>query len=221
MVTTVRLFAGLKERAGAPSVDVELPDGATVADLLAALRDTPVGPIPDRSAIVAVNREYADGDVVISAGDEVALIPPVSGGAVDRVRLVAVMGDPIDIVALREAVRDPGAGAVVIFEGTTRTVAFLDYEAYESMASERMAQIAAEEAERHSVCAVAVAHRIGRVPLSEPSVVIAVSAPHRGEAFAAARAVIDRVKAEAPIWKREEEAWVEGTLPPQPGRTGG
>ena len=221
MKTTVRLFAGLKERAGAPSVDVELPEGATVADLLRALADTPIGALPDRAAIVAINRTYASAEQTIAPGDEVALIPPVSGGGGPVVRLVEVTGEPIDVDALRQLVRDPGAGAVVIFEGTTRTVQHLDYEAYEPMASERIRQIAAEEAERAGVLAVAVAHRVGRVALSEPSVVVAVAGAHRGETFAAARAVIDRVKAEAPIWKKEEEAWVEGTLPPVPDRPGG
>jgi molybdopterin synthase catalytic subunit len=115
-------------------------------------------------------------------------------------------------------VRDPRAGAVVLFEGVTREVPELDYEAYSEMAAERIEAIAAEEAERHGLCAVAVEHRTGTVPRSEPSVIVAASAPHRGEAFAGARALIDRVKAEAPIWKVEvTEAGrtrVEGTLPP-------
>jgi MoaE-MoaD fusion protein len=106
----------------------------------------------------------------------------------------------------------------VLFEGVTREVAELDYEAYVEMAEPRLASIAEEEAARHGLCAVAVEHRVGRVPLGEPSVIVAVSAPHRGEAFAGARAVIDRVKAEAPIWKvevdGEDRRRVEGTLPP-------
>ena len=114
--------------------------------------------------------------------------------------------------------RDPRAGAVVLFEGVTREVEELDYEAYVEMAEPRLAAIAAEEAVRHGLCAVAVEHRTGTVRLGEPSVIVAVSAPHRGEAFAGARAVIDRVKAEAPIWKVEIGAdggrrRVEGTLP--------
>jgi molybdopterin synthase catalytic subunit len=105
----------------------------------------------------------------------------------------------------------------VTFQGVTREVDSLEYEAYEEMAAERLGQIAAEAIERHGLCAAAVEHRVGEVPLSEPSVAVAASAPHRGEAFAGAREIIDRVKAEAPIWKKEiaggEGRWVEGTPP--------
>jgi MoaE-MoaD fusion protein len=215
---SVRLFAGLRERAGADRVEIELPDGATVADLMAAMELEP------RSCIVALNREYATADAVVGADDEVALVPPVSGGAApaatDPVRLVAVTGDPLDLAAVAAAVRDPRAGGVVCFEGVTREVEALDYEAYVEMAREKLRAIGAEEAERHGLCAVALAHRTGRVALSEPSVIVAASAPHRGEAFAGARALIDRVKAEAPIWKVELTAEgarrVEGTLPQWP-----
>jgi molybdopterin synthase catalytic subunit len=102
---------------------------------------------------------------------------------------------------------------VVTFQGVTREVAKLDYEAYVEMAEERIAEIARGAVERHGLCAAAVAHRVGEVPLSEPSVCVAVSAPHRAEAFDGAREIIDRVKAEAPIWKKEDERWVEGTKP--------
>ena len=136
------------------------------------------------------------------------------------VRRIRITGEPLDLQALADAVRDPRAGAVVLFEGVTREVPELDYEAYAEMAQSRLEQIAAEEAERHGLCAVAVEHRTGTVALGEPSVIVAASAPHRGEAFAGARAVIDRVKAEAPIWKKEvegaDERWVEGTLPAWP-----
>jgi MoaE-MoaD fusion protein len=213
MLVSVRLFAGLRERAGAPRVDVELPDGATVADLLAAMELAP------RSCVAAINREYADAGTRIAPGDEVALVPPVSGGA-DVVRSVRVTGEPLDVAALAAAVRDPRAGAVVLFEGVTREVAELDYEAYVEMAEPKLAAIAAEEAGRHGLCAVAVEHRTGTVPRGEPSVIVAASAPHRGEAFAGARALIDRVKAEAPIWKVEVDGTdrrrVAGTLPPVP-----
>jgi molybdopterin synthase catalytic subunit len=211
MLVTVRLFAGLRERAGSAYVDIELPDDATVADLLAALELAP------RSCVAAINREYADPAARIAPGDEVALVPPVSGGD-DTVRRVRVTGEPLDVAALSAAVRDPRAGAVVLFEGVTRDVPELDYEAYVEMAGPKLASIAAEEAERHDLCAVAVEHRTGTVPLGEPSVIVAASAVHRGEAFAGARAVIDRVKAEAPIWKVEvdgaDRRRVEGTLPP-------
>ncbi|HEX8103474.1 MAG TPA: molybdenum cofactor biosynthesis protein MoaE [Solirubrobacteraceae bacterium] len=219
MLVSVRLFAGLKERAGAGRVDVEVPEPATVAGLLEAVATTPIGPLPPRSCIVAVNREYAAASAPIAPGDEVALIPPVSGGALDAspVRRAAVLEEPLSVASLSEAVRDPRAGAVVLFEGVTREVSHLDYEAYAEMAEPRLAAIAEEEAIRHGLCAVAVEHRIGRVGLGEPSVIVAASAPHRGEAFAGARAVIDRVKAEAPIWKREEGVWKEEALPPVDG----
>jgi molybdopterin synthase catalytic subunit/molybdopterin converting factor small subunit len=211
MVVSVRLFAGLRERAGAPHVDVELPDDATVGDLLAAMELAP------RSCVAAINREYADAGTRIAPGDEVALVPPVSGGN-GTVRRIRVTGEPLDVAALSAAVRDPRAGAVVLFEGVTRDVGELDYEAYVEMAEPKLTAIAEDEAVRHGLCAVAVEHRTGTVPLGEPSVIVAASAPHRGEAFAGARALIDRVKAEAPIWKVEvdgaDRRRVEGTLPP-------
>jgi molybdopterin converting factor subunit 1 len=216
---SVRLFAGLRERAGTDRLEVELPDDARVADVLAAMAQTPIGALRPRECVVAVNREYAAADEPVRAGDEVALVPPVSGGATPvAVRHVRVTAEPLDLVALADAVRDPRAGAVVVFEGVTREVPELDYEAYVEMATARIEAIAAEEAERHGLCAVAIEHRTGTVALSEPSVIVATSAPHRGEAFAGARALIDRVKAEAPIWKVEVSAEgrtrADGTLPP-------
>jgi MoaE-MoaD fusion protein len=209
----VRLFAHLRERAGAARVEIEVPEEATVADVLAACG---VGP---RECVAAVNRSYASPDTPIAPGDEVALVPPVSGGS-GPVRSVRVTGEPLDVGAVCAAVRDRRAGAVVVFEGVTREVEALDYEAYAQMASERLEAIGAEEAARHGLCAVALEHRTGRVGLGEPSVIVAASAPHRGEAFAGARALIDRVKAEAPIWKVEEDGGdrrrVEGSLPPVP-----
>jgi molybdopterin synthase catalytic subunit len=219
---SVLLFAGLRERAGVDRVEVELPDGAVVGDVLHAMGETPVGPIGPRQCVVAVNREYAAPDEPVREGDEVALVPPVSGGAIgsQALRRARVTGEALAVGALAAAVRDPRAGAVVLFEGVTREVDELHYEAYAEMAEPRLAAIAAEEAERHGLCAVAVEHRTGAVPLGEPSVIVAVSAAHRGEAFAGARAVIDRVKAEAPIWKQEVTGAgtrrVEGTLPPTP-----
>jgi molybdopterin synthase catalytic subunit len=212
---TVRLFAMLRERAGASEVKVELPDGARVRDALDAL-----GGLADGLPLVmAVNREYASDDAPLDAGDELALIPPVSGGERGTAPHARVTSEPLSLDALVARVRDPRAGAVVSFQGVTREVERLDYEAYAEMAEERIAAIVAEAIERHGLCAAAAEHRVGGVPLSEPSVAVAASAPHRGEAFAGAREIIDRVKAEAPIWKREveggEERWVEGARPPQ------
>ena len=206
MKVRVRLFAQLRERAGAGQRALDLPEGARVADAIAAL-DEVAGGLP---VVMAVNREYAEDDVALAAGDEVALIPPVSGGAGLRVR---VTGEALDPAALAERVRDPRAGAVVTFTGVTREVAFLDYEAYEEMALERMGALVEAAMERHGLCAAACEHRVGRVDLSEPSVAVAVSAPHREEAFAGAREIIDEVKANALFWKREEGEWVSGSRP--------
>ena len=212
MEVTVRLFAILRERAGASEVTVELPEGARVRDALAAL-----GGLADGLPLVmAVNREYAPEDAPLDPGDELALIPPVSGGeaAVTHVRVTA---EPLSLDALVARVRDPRAGAVVTFQGVTREVDRLEYEAYTEMAEPAIAAIVEAAVERHGLCAAAAEHRVGEVALSEPSVAVAVSAPHRGEAFAGAREIIDRLKAEAPIWKKEVEGgegrWVEGARP--------
>jgi molybdopterin synthase catalytic subunit/molybdopterin converting factor small subunit len=207
---SVRLFAGLRERAGSDRVELDLPDDARASDVLAAMGLEP------GQCIVALDREYAELDAAVRPEHEVALIPPVSGGA-GPVRLVEVTAQPLDLAAVAAAVRDPRAGAVVCFEGVTREVEALDYEAYVEMAQEKLRAIGEQEAARHGLCAVALVHRVGRVGLSEPSVIVAASAGHRGEAFAGARALIDRVKAEAPIWKVEltpdGPQRVEGTLP--------
>ena len=212
---TVRLFAMLRQRAGSDEVVLDLPDGAKVDDALAALGDL----ADDLPLVMAVNREYAPGHQVLAPGDELALIPPVSGG--DGAVHAAVRAEPLSLDGVTARVRDPRAGAVVTFQGVTRDVERLEYEAYAEMAEPRMEAIAAEALERHGLCAVAVEHRVGDVPLSAPSVIVAASSAHRGEAFAGAREVIDRVKAEAPIWKKEveggDERWVEGARPPGPG----
>jgi MoaE-MoaD fusion protein len=204
---TIRLFAQLRERHGSDAITLDLPDAATVDDALAAVSGL-AGGLP---LVMAVNRVYADGSQRLSAGDELALVPPVSGGGPVHARLSA---EPLSLDAVTALVRDPRAGAVVTFQGVTRDVAQLDYEAYAEMAEPRMAQIASEALERHGLCAAAVEHRAGVVPLSEPSVVVAASSPHREAAFAGAREIIDRVKAEAPIWKKEEGEWKEGAVPP-------
>jgi molybdopterin synthase catalytic subunit/molybdopterin converting factor small subunit len=208
MQVRIRLFAGLRERAGSGEVALELPEGARVADALAALRDL-TGDVP---VVMAVNREYADEQLTLAGGDELALIPPVSGGAVGVVH-VRVTAEPLMLDALIERVRDPRAGAVVTFSGVTREVNRLDYEAYVEMAERKLAQIVEAAINRHGLCSAAAEHRIGVVALSEPSVTVAASAPHRGQAFAGAREIIDEIKAQAPIWKKEEGAWKAGTKP--------
>ena len=225
MTVRVRLFAILRERAGSDSVELDLADGATVGDALKALakhpglsealRLIPVG--------TAVNREYAGPDAELRPNDELALIPPVSGGADVHVRLTE---EPLSVEAISQAVGRPGAGAIVAFQGTTRKVGRLEYEAYREMAEERIGAILRECVERHGLEAAAAEHRIGSVPLGDAGVVVAVSAPHRPEAFAGAREAIDRIKAEAPIWKREIErdgtsTWVEGAAGEKGAATNG
>ena len=213
MRVTVRLFAMLRERAGASEVELDLPDGARVRDALSELSGL-AGDVP---LVMAVNREYAPEDRVLDPGDELAVVPPVSGGETASAPHVRVTADPLSLEAVTARVRDPRAGAVVTFSGVTRTVDRLEYEAYAEMAEEGMRAIASDAIQAHGLCAAAVEHRVGSVPLSEPSVCVAASAAHRGEAFSGAREIIDRVKAEAPIWKKEveggDERWVTGTRP--------
>jgi MoaE-MoaD fusion protein len=208
MHVRVRLFAVLRERAGAEEIALELPEGASVSDALER-----VGAITEGVPVVmAVNQEYADRSAALHPGDELALIPPVSGGSVGALH-VRVTAEPLALEPLLELVRDPRAGAVVTFLGVTREVTELDYEAYEPMARQKIAEIVAAASERHGLCAAAAEHRVGVVPLSEPSVAVAVSAPHRDAAFAGAREIIDELKAQAQIWKKEEGEWVRGTTP--------
>jgi molybdopterin synthase catalytic subunit/molybdopterin converting factor small subunit len=209
MVVHVRLFAALRERAGRDAIELELPDGALVSDALAAVDDL----ARDLPLVLAVNREYAAPGDRLAPGDELALIPPVSGGAATATH-VAVRAEPLSLDALAAAVRDPRAGAVVTFSGVTREVDHLDYEAYAEMAAEQIEAIVAAAIERHGLCAAAAEHRVGRVARSEASVIVAASAPHRAAAFAGAREIIDEIKARAPIWKREEGEWVPGQAPP-------
>jgi molybdopterin converting factor subunit 1 len=216
MTVRVRLFAILRERAGRGEVELELAEGATVAEAIEAVGSLPglsdvVGRLPVR---MAVNRDYATEETTLAAGDELALIPPVSGGADVHARVV---DGRLGLGALADSVVRPGAGAIVTFHGTTRDVDRLDYEAYREMAEERMSEILVGCVERHGLEAAAAEHRVGSVPLGEASVAIAVSAAHREEAFAGAREAIDRIKAEAPIWTKEiegtNERWVEGSDP--------
>jgi molybdopterin converting factor subunit 1 len=228
MTVTVRLFAMLRERVGSDSIEVELADGATVAEALATIAERPeLGGLLDRMPVaMAVNRDYADPDTSLAAGDELALVPPVSGGSPDANVHARVTEEPLSLEALTSLVSRRAAGAIVSFQGTTREVTRLDYEAYTEMAEERIAAILRDCVDRHGLEAAAAEHRVGAVALGESSVIVAVSAGHRGEAFAGAREAIDRIKAEAPIWKREVEVtangerggWVEGTRPLSPAR---
>ena len=237
MDVTVKLFAGLRERAGTAEIRLALPEEARVADALTRLAHVTAG----TTVVMAVNQEYADESMRLHAGDELALIPPVSGGAPDPdapappaapapaplatphapAPHVRITDQPLALDALAERVRDPRAGAVVTFTGVTREVSQLDYEAYLPMAERQLREIVQAAIERHGLCAAAAEHRIGTVPLSEPSVTVAASAPHRGQAFDGAREIIDEIKARAAIWKREQGTWIEGSAPgigPGPGR---
>ncbi len=206
MRVTVRLFAGLRERAGWSQCEVDGP--RTVADVWAKLD---LGEEPP-GLLYAVNKAYAERDLELADGDEVALIPPVSGGAF---RLSA---EPLSLDVAVDEVRSDAAGAIATFIGTTRvqsrgrTVEHLDYEAYEEMAERVMAEIAAELEARYELCAIAIHHRTGRVEIGEPSVVIAVSAPHRQDALAACKDAIDTLKERVPLWKKEVyeggEEWI-------------
>jgi len=204
-VIRVRLFAGLRERAGWSQRDVE---AATVADVWPALE---LGEEP-KGLLYAVNKEYADRDRELADGDEVALIPPVSGGA------FLLSEEPLSLDRAVDEVRDHRAGAIATFTGTTRNrsrerdVQYLDYEAYEGMAEGLMTEIATELTTRYELCGVAIHHRVGRVEIGETSVVIAVSAPHRGDALAACKDAIDELKQRVPLWKKEVyaggEEWI-------------
>jgi MoaE-MoaD fusion protein len=202
----VRLFAGLRERAGWN--ERELADIARVADIWPALG---LGPEPD-GLLYAVNKEYARREHQLADGDEVALIPPVSGGS------FKLSADPLSLDGAVDEVRSDRAGAIATFIGTTRvesrgrTVQRLDYEAYEGMAEKVMAELADALKEKYDVCEIAIHHRTGRVEIGEASVVIAVSAPHRQDALAACREAIDTLKEQVPLWKKEVyeggEEWI-------------
>jgi molybdopterin synthase catalytic subunit len=203
-----RLFAGLRERAGTGQVELELDEGASVADVWPALElgDEPPG------LLYALNRVYAERDQALQDGDEVALIPPVSGGA------FRLTQGPVNLTAVVVEVVDERAGAIASFVGTVRAhsrghdVIALEYEAYEEMAEDVMAEIAAEAEARYELCRVAITHRLGRVEPGETSVAIAVSAPHRQDALAACADVIEALKARVPLWKKElyegGEEWI-------------
>jgi len=202
----VRLFAGLRERAGWSERELDGPK--RVGDVWAALElgDEPAG------LLYAVNREYAERDRELADSDEVALIPPVSGG-----RFI-LSEEPLDVAAAVREVADERAGAIATFLGTTRiesrgrTVLYLDYEAYEGMAEAVMARIADDLRFKYGLCDVAIHHRVGRVGIGDTSVVIAVSAPHRHDALEACHEAIDRLKETVPLWKKEVyeggEEWI-------------
>ena len=208
MRVTVRLFAGLREHAGTARRDVDLGDGARVEDVWRALElgDEPPG------LVFAVNRAYVERSQALAEGDEVALIPPVSGGA------FRLTEDPIDLAAVVAEVEDDHAGAIATFVGTVRAqsrgrqVVRLEYEAYEGMAENVMADLAGRLKELYDLCAIAITHRVGVCEIGDASVAIAVSAPHRQDALAACKDAIDTLKETVPLWKKEVyeggEEWI-------------
>jgi molybdopterin synthase catalytic subunit len=203
---SVRLFAGLRERAGVARVDV---DGVERVDEVWAKLD--LGEEPP-GLLYAVNREYAERDAPLQEGDEVALIPPVSGGA------FRIVPEPLDVRGVIDEAADEEAGAVATFVGTVRRrsrdrdVLHLEYEAFEEMAEPMLERLAQTLTEKHGLSKVAIHHRVGRVEIGEASVVIAVSAPHRAAALDACREAIDTLKGTIPLWKKEVylggEEWI-------------
>ena len=203
---TVRLFAGLRERAG--RARVELDDVRRVEDVWPALE---LGEEPP-GLLYAVNRAYVDRKQELQDGDEVAVIPPVSGGA------FLITSEPLSLEAAVAEVASDDAGAIATFVGTVRAqsrgrdVDHLEYEAYEEMAEPMLHALAEELTAKHGLSAVAVHHRVGRVEIGEPSVVIAVAAPHRAAALDACREAIDTLKQTIPLWKKEiyadGEQWI-------------
>jgi molybdopterin converting factor subunit 1 len=216
-----RLFARLKELAGADTEDIRVPAGATVAAVYDHLVDLhPALPANRETVRPAVNQEFAGWDTVVADGDEVAFIPPVSGGTHGVGILFELTSGPLDARRLEAAVAHPGAGAICTFtcvvrdSSRDRSVTYLEYEAYAEMATAQMRKIAEEIAQRWPEARVSMAHRVGRLDIGEPSVVVSVSCPHRAEAIVACKWGIDRLKETVPIWKKEHAAdgtyWIEG-----------
>jgi molybdopterin synthase catalytic subunit/molybdopterin converting factor small subunit len=203
---SVRLFAGLRERAGVARL--ELDDAARAGDVWARLD---LGAEPG-GLMYAVNREYVGRSHELQDGDEVALIPPVSGGA------FLVTAEPLDVARVVAEAANDEAGAVASFVGTVRrasrgrNVQHLEYEAFEEMAEAMLMRLGESLTEKHGLTAVAIHHRIGRVEIGEASVVIAVSSPHRASALDACREAIDTLKETIPLWKKEVyeggEEWI-------------
>lgn len=222
MRVRVLLFGALKDAAGAGAEEFELPSDATVAQLLEQWMGKHTAAQKFAGSLaVAVNREYARSDQRLQEGDEIALLPPVSGGcAADESLLVRLQREAIDPGALLAQMEDGADGARVIFDGIVRNqtrgraTRFLDYEAYEAMALEQMRALVCEAKQRFEVREIALVHRLGRLLIGESSVWIAVASAHRAAAFAACRWIIDTLKTTVPIWKKEHfedgAVWADG-----------
>ena len=219
MNVRVRFFAGLREEFGASELNLDLPEGADVAVILARLNaDYPNVRLTDRRFTVAVNRAFAPPAQVLRDGDEMGLIPPVSGGSA---KLFEVVDGPISLDQVASRVLAPERGGITLFAGTVRGVTgsqqtdYLEYEAYPEMAEASFAQLAAEaQARWPDISAVAVVHRVGRLEVGDVAVVIAVAAGHRANTFDACHYIIDRIKQVSPLWKKEVgpdgAMWIEG-----------
>jgi MoaE-MoaD fusion protein len=216
MRVTVRLFAGQRDIVGVAELHYELEPGATVGTLWESL----VARYPrlngfSRRVLYAVNTEWSDLDSELHDGDEVAFIPPVSGGTdAAETPLFHITAATLDPAPLVQLVQTPSDGAVVTFSGVVRDnfdgqpTAFLEYEAYAPMAVPVLHQIADEAQAQFDIGRVAVHHRVGRLPIGETAVLVVVAAPHRRAAFEAALFIMDRIKEIAPIWKKEH--WADG-----------
>ncbi len=230
MKAKVRLFARLADLAGTRETEVELGEGLSAAEAFRTLcQRFPELAGHGDSLMYAVNAEYVSPDHRLRAGDELALIPPVSGGGpepVEGARPEPVEGpfeitaEPLDPQRLADEVRRDESGAVTVFLGVVRNnnlgrrVLYLEYDAYPEMATRVMRRIAEEALERWPLTGVAMQHRTGRLEIGETSMLIAVSSPHRKEAFEACHHIVDRFKESVPIWKKEVweggEVWIEG-----------
>ena len=204
MQVTVKFFATYRELAGSKERSLRVPDGATVRDVLISIYEKhPRLKAHEDAMILAVNHEFADPAAVLREGDEVALMPPMSGGGGP---VVEVQRKAIDVQAVVDSVRREDAGAVVLFLGTVRSdpgVRALDYEVYRPMALRKMHELAEASKKKFGVLEVSIVHRLGRIAVGGDSVAIACSAPHRREAFDAAAWAMDEMKKVVPIWKTE------------------
>jgi molybdopterin synthase catalytic subunit len=224
MRVRILVFGVLKELVPEASAAVELPEDARVRDLLERYRASFAG--NDAlwgSLAVAVNREYVSADHALRDEDEVALLPPVSGGAGEN---IALTRERIDADALVAGLKHGEDGAVVVFDGVVRNnsrgrrTLYLVYEAYEEMALEQMRALAAKVAEDFKIRDIVLVHRLGQLAIGETSVLIAVASAHRAAAFDACRWLIDTLKKTVPIWKKEHfedgAVWADGEpFPPE------
>jgi molybdopterin synthase catalytic subunit len=215
----VRLFASYREAAGRGHFDLELPPGATVHDAVGRILAEHPLIAEGRQVVIARNREYAGLDTPLADGDELALIPPVSGGDARTLAPIAVSDTPLSVDDALAIVRDDAFGGVVVFLGTVRNrsrgkrILRLEYEAYAEMAEAKMREISERLEREHGPLRIAMHHRVGDLRIGDIAVVVAAAAPHRDAAFAAARAAIDELKSIVPIWKKEHAEdgaiWIE------------